>query len=386
MTLRSCLLALAATAALGASARADDRILIIPFSAINVPANQLWVAQATQESLIADLGQVKGLIPIAFSGQVIVEDNATAARLARSNDATLAIRGSAQVVGGNIRLTAQLIDAQSGNTLRTALVTGATADLFKLEDDLAAQIRGTSAAATNAVTAVPATTTTTATYVGPVVTPAPVVIENPTPQVVVVTQPEPVYVPTYVYPYDYTYYYPTGFRIYTYDSHRDGRDRDRDRPGEHDGRGGRPGDRDDRDRPGDHGGRPGPRDNPNALPIPTSSGLPIPTKSDLPIPRNNVLPIPPKIDIPVPTRNSAPPPMRSAPPVSNSSGPVLTRSDSAPRFTPAVALPPARASVATPRSSVVTPVAASPRAAVPAISPGGPRGSSGMGRSSRNVD
>jgi TolB-like protein len=406
MTLRSCILALAATAAFAAPAIADDRILVIPFNTMNVPANQQWIAQAAQESLVADLGQVKGLIPVTFSGQVIVEDNATAARLARTNNATFAIRGSAQVVGDNIRLTAQLIDAQSGDTLRTALVTGLTADLFKLEDDLTAQICGTTASpivSPTTVAAVPATTaTTSSSYVGPVVQPTPVIVENPAPQVVVVTQPEPIYYPTYIYS-SYSYgWYPSDCRF----DDRGWHDRDRDR--DRDGRGGRGGDRDDRGRPGDRGGRGGPRpvnhdSNPNALPIPTTGALPIPTtgalpiptRNDLPIPTRNVLPTAPKIDIPAPTRstspvpkrNLSPAPIKSAPPISTSNTPSIARSQPPVRPSPTVSMPAASDRVAIPTRSVVSPTpVVNSRSAVPAMSPAGPRAPGGLSRNARNVD
>ena len=54
---------------------------------------------------------------------------------AKAASPPLAVRG-AQMVGGNVRLTAQVIDAKSGDTLSTASVTGPVNDLLKLEDDL----------------------------------------------------------------------------------------------------------------------------------------------------------------------------------------------------------------------------------------------------------
>ena len=68
---------------LATSALADDRVLVLPFNSLNVPAPQQWIAKAVQENLVADLGRTPGVIPISSSSQVIIEDNATAARLAQ---------------------------------------------------------------------------------------------------------------------------------------------------------------------------------------------------------------------------------------------------------------------------------------------------------------
>jgi TolB-like protein len=290
----------AVVAALGGSTWGDDRVLILPLNVLYVPAGQQWIGKGVQESLVAQFGMSGGMRPVAYTGSVIVEDNATAARLARNANAPLAIRGAAQVVGEDVRLTAQLIDSKSGETVRTGLVTGSTAELLKLEDELAGQLRGTTAVAA---------TTPVAPASGP--TAVPVGMPVALPPVIIVNQPPPVYYPIYPYSYNYPYgwNYPSGFYPLVLYQVTPG---NRGHRGERDGRG------NDRGRPQTVKGGGG--FDPNALPIPTNNVLPIPTNNVLPIPTNNVLPIPTNNVLPLPRNNVLPLTTNKAVPVRRDTG------------------------------------------------------------------
>ena len=159
------------------SAALAERVVILPFNTLNVAPNQQWISKGVQENLAADLGR-NGLEPLPYNAQVIVEDNATAVRIARTLNAPYVVRGAVQVVGGDVRLTAQLIDTRTGDTVRTALVTGTTDTLLRLEDQLAGQIRGTPEAQPATAGALPAA--------------APIIVPQAQPQVIVISQPEPV--------------------------------------------------------------------------------------------------------------------------------------------------------------------------------------------------
>jgi TolB-like protein len=117
------------------------RLLVIPFATLNVGDNQEWIGRAVQEDIIADFGHTNQFLPVAFQGQIVVEDNATAVSLAHKANATLVIRGAAQMIDKDLRITAQMIDARTGDTITTASVTGPTSDLLKLEDGLSSQLR-----------------------------------------------------------------------------------------------------------------------------------------------------------------------------------------------------------------------------------------------------
>jgi TolB-like protein len=293
--MRTSLWTVAAVMALAGAARGDEtRVLVIPFNTLNVPQEQQWMGKGVQEAVVADLGRSGNVTPVSFTGKVIVEDNATAARLARSAQSTLAIRGTVQAVGSDVRLTAQLLDARNGDILRTASAAGPAAELLKLEDELGAQLKTPAEAP---VATVPATA------------PAPVAPGAPataSPQIIVVMPPAPQPVPQSYYPpaYDYGYYNQYGYSlgywgypvVYYAGSGGGGR-HDRDRPG-HD----RPGDRPDggRDRPNSgRGGNTVVQVNTTHnswLPVPTGPGnMPIPKGPGmLPIPTNNVMPVPVK--------------------------------------------------------------------------------------------
>jgi TolB-like protein len=139
-TILAVAIAASATTAFAAELPKGSRVVVIPFHTLNVPAEQQWIGKAVQDTLMADLG--KQYTAVAFEGQTIVEDNATALRVAREASAPYVVRGSAHVVNGEVRLTAQLLDAKTGETVNTAIATGPVNNLLTMEDDIAAQIQG----------------------------------------------------------------------------------------------------------------------------------------------------------------------------------------------------------------------------------------------------
>ena len=169
---------LAATPSWGDISANAERVLVIPFATLNVPADQQWISKGVEETIVSDLGRAGGLAPVPFEGQIVVEDNATAVRLARQASADLAVRGAAQVVGYHVRLTAQLIDAKTGNTVNTAMATGPVRDLLQLEDQLSAQLRGVPMPATAAGGAAPATMPMDATAAVPAQAPQIIIVPS----------------------------------------------------------------------------------------------------------------------------------------------------------------------------------------------------------------
>jgi TolB-like protein len=280
--MRTYLLAALAATALSTAAGADTtRILVIPFNTLNVADAQQWIGKGAQEALIADMARSGDIVPVGFKGAVIVEDNATAARLARQAQASLAIRGTAQVRGNDVRLSAQVLDAKTGELLRTATATGVLSDLLKVQDDLTAQLRGP---------AQPLALVMSAVSTAPAAAPQVVVVPQPAPPLYYPFPPYPPALYPGYYPYGYSYnslgwysgWYPLittsngsatgGVIIHT------------------------------------HTG--GPTN--NTLPIPTNNVLPIPTNNVLPIPTNNVQPIPTNNVLPLPKNNVQPLPKSGA--------------------------------------------------------------------------
>ena len=125
----------------GVPAAATQRVLITPFSPMDLLESQRWMPKSIQENMIANFSRAPGYAAVAYKGTAPVDDNAAAARLARGVSATQAIRGTVQVIDTQLKLRAFLIDAKSGNTLTTATAAGPSSDLLKLEDKLAEQLR-----------------------------------------------------------------------------------------------------------------------------------------------------------------------------------------------------------------------------------------------------
>ena len=202
------------------TAPANQRVLVIPFVAYNVPDNEQWIPKAVQEDLVAALGGTHALSPVPFQGQVIVEDNATAAHLAKNASAGYAVRGAAQIVNGTVRITAQLINADNGETVNTASVTGPMNALLAMEDGLAAQLLGLPAnAAPN-----PATVGQTPVAPQPSAEEAAAAPAASSPQIIIVPTGQSSYAPAYApsypdysdYGYGYDPYYSYGGYPYYY--------------------------------------------------------------------------------------------------------------------------------------------------------------------------
>src|SRR3954469_14405237 len=67
--------AVATTGFAAEPAATPPRVLVIPFNVLNMPENQQWIGKGVQENLVADIGRGGTFSPIAFQGQVVVEDN-----------------------------------------------------------------------------------------------------------------------------------------------------------------------------------------------------------------------------------------------------------------------------------------------------------------------
>lgn len=135
----------AATCYLASMARAADsaggsgKLLILPFSAINQNESQPWVGRSVQQSLAADL--LSGAPGRVLSSQTPAADDAAALEAARKVGAQYVIVGEFASVGGDVRITGQVLDVTAGRPVTAIKATGPSSDLFAMEDELTAQIR-----------------------------------------------------------------------------------------------------------------------------------------------------------------------------------------------------------------------------------------------------
>src|SRR5688500_14247144 len=118
------------------------RVLVLPFTELSDEPRREWVGKAMQQSLVAELtrsGMVSVVTPPADAAPA--NDAAAAARLARDQRAPLAITGSYQLIGEELRVTGQMIEAINGEHIAAIKATGSLRDLFGIEDIIGGQVR-----------------------------------------------------------------------------------------------------------------------------------------------------------------------------------------------------------------------------------------------------
>ena len=125
-----------AAAAQEASGAADGTVAILPFANISGIATDDWFGAGIAESLAASL---QGAGVTIVHGEV--RAGADDAAAGRALGATWIIGGSYQRQGERLRITARIVETDSGAVLRTSILDGATAELFALQDRLAADLR-----------------------------------------------------------------------------------------------------------------------------------------------------------------------------------------------------------------------------------------------------
>lgn len=131
----------ASTATSSTSTTATGTVLLLPFESVG-SAPMPWAAEAMQQNLLAELARPRGVRPIVLetvSPQPITPERAVA--LGRQVGAAYVIFGSYQVVGVELRFTGQVLEVSTGQYQGALKATGATRDLFALEDELARQAR-----------------------------------------------------------------------------------------------------------------------------------------------------------------------------------------------------------------------------------------------------
>ncbi len=98
--------------------RVAHTVAVETFRNVSGGADDAWIGDVIAEAMAADLG-----------GQV-----------GRVRDARWVVRGAYQRLGNRVRVTAELVDAVSGNRIDSVKIDGSFADLFGLQDALATAI------------------------------------------------------------------------------------------------------------------------------------------------------------------------------------------------------------------------------------------------------
>ena len=126
-----------------AAAPGDDLlVLVVPFANLTGDPAEDWIGAGIAEAVAADLQAagtrtVRALAAVRGAG-----GPGGALEAGRRAGAGRVVAGAYQQLGDRIRVTAWLVGVADGEVLQSATVTGAVADVFALQDQVAAALRG----------------------------------------------------------------------------------------------------------------------------------------------------------------------------------------------------------------------------------------------------
>jgi TolB-like protein len=118
-------------------------LIVLPFANLSGTAANDYLVDGPITDIIAGLSRLSALYVIAaatsfrFKGQPLdVTD------LGRQLGVRYAVEGSVQQAGEVLRVTVQLVDAETGRTIWSERFMGSTASVFELQDEFAARVAG----------------------------------------------------------------------------------------------------------------------------------------------------------------------------------------------------------------------------------------------------
>lgn len=121
----------------------DDRpsVAVLPFRILPGDPQQSWFAEGIIEGIIHVLSGIENLFVIAQGSTLgYAGTDPDPRRVADDLGVRYVVRGTVQRSGERLRIIAQLIDAVDGKVLRAERCDGTTAELFEMQDRIAAQV------------------------------------------------------------------------------------------------------------------------------------------------------------------------------------------------------------------------------------------------------
>jgi len=116
-------------------------VAVMPFDNMSGDEDQEYFADGITEDLLTALSYNNDLAVIARNSTFAYKGRATDIRtIARELDATHVVEGSVRRSGGRVRVTAQLIDAESGHHIWAERFDRDLTDIFDLQDELVGMI------------------------------------------------------------------------------------------------------------------------------------------------------------------------------------------------------------------------------------------------------
>jgi len=118
-------------------------VVVLPFDNMSGEADQAYFADAVVEEITATLSRIRDFFVIARNSAFSYKGRSVDVRqVGRELGVRYAVEGSVRRVGERVRITAQLVEADTGNHIWSTRIDGAVSDLFDLQDKIAAEVAG----------------------------------------------------------------------------------------------------------------------------------------------------------------------------------------------------------------------------------------------------
>jgi TolB-like protein len=118
-------------------------IAVLPFANLSGDPEQEYFADGMVEEIITALSRIRWLFVIArYSSFTYKGQSVDVKQIGRELGVRYVLEGSVRKAGGRVRITAQLIDAQSGAHLWADRFDGSLEDVFELQDKVASSVAG----------------------------------------------------------------------------------------------------------------------------------------------------------------------------------------------------------------------------------------------------
>ena len=123
------------------AAAADRSVAVLPFENLGNGADDQYFADGITAELINALGRVPGLrVPGRTSAFALRRENLDSKTIGSRLNATMLLEGSAQRAGDKLRVTAELIDAVTGDVLWSDVYRRDVKDILDVEDEISRAI------------------------------------------------------------------------------------------------------------------------------------------------------------------------------------------------------------------------------------------------------
>jgi adenylate cyclase len=117
-------------------------VVVLPFDNLSGEADQGYFADAVVEEITATLSRVRDFFVIARNSAFAYKNRpgTDVRQVGRELGVRYVVEGSVRRVGERVRITAQLVETDSGNHIWSNKIDGAVTDLFDLQDRMAAEV------------------------------------------------------------------------------------------------------------------------------------------------------------------------------------------------------------------------------------------------------